>query len=185
MSLSDKVVVMRLGQIEQVGTPRQIFNQPKSLYVAEFMGYVNRLPVTVLGKEGEHWSVQTDDEVRLHVTAAGDTISWQQGQRALLRFRPDETVADPLPATNNLQGRVQLVEYMGKAFEAVVQLKGASEAGSVQLLVQSQHPPAIGEKITFGIRPERLLLFAGEESAAPAIAGAQPQTTETALQEAR
>src|SRR5579859_8076704 len=47
ISLSDVVVVMKKGRIEQVGTPQEIYNCPQSLYVADFVGYINRLPVTL------------------------------------------------------------------------------------------------------------------------------------------
>jgi len=57
MSLSDRVVVMRQGAIEQEGTPQEIYNQPKSLYVAHFMGYANRLPAEIVGREGEQFVV--------------------------------------------------------------------------------------------------------------------------------
>jgi putative spermidine/putrescine transport system ATP-binding protein len=160
LSLSDLVVVMRHGRIEQVGTPQDVFSRPRSLYVAGFMGYANRLPVTKLGREGEYWAVQTMGGTRLLATAVSQeeepTSAASQPGTYVLSFRPDETLADVLPPVNRLRGQVQLVEYLGKAFEAVVQLEGAPAA---QLLVQSSRPLHPGESVEFGIRPERLLFY--------------------------
>lgn len=162
MSLSDKVVVMRLGHIEQIGTPQEIYNQPKSLFVAHFMGYINRLPVTVIGKEQSYWRIQAANGTELLGTSTnGESVNWQKGQRVVALMRPDETIADPLPTDNKLRGRVQLVEYVGRAYEALVRLDGETGA---QLLVHSGHAPTGGAEIEISINPERLLLFSEEES---------------------
>jgi putative spermidine/putrescine transport system ATP-binding protein len=161
MSLSDKVVVMRLGHIEQIGTPQEIYNQPKSLFVAHFMGYINRLPVTVLGKEYPYWRIQAANGTQLLGTAMNEeSVNWHEGQRILALIRPDETIADPLPTSNRLKGRVQLVEYVGRAYEALVRLEG--EPGA-QLLTHSGHAPESGAEVEISIRPERLLLFSEED----------------------
>ncbi|MEP7288869.1 MAG: ABC transporter ATP-binding protein [Chloroflexota bacterium] len=160
MSLSDLVVVMRAGRIEQIGTPQDIYNCPNSLYVADFMGYSNRLPVEIMGQEGSEWLVQTDTGVMLRAstTYAGNT-GWQKGDHVVAVARPDEMVADPLPETNRLKGTVHLVDYVGKAFEILVRLDN-NEA--IQLLVWSQQPTELEHPLTFGIRPNRLLLFPTE-----------------------
>jgi len=162
MSLSDKVVVMRLGRIEQIGTPQEIYNQPKSLFVAHFMGYINRLPVTILSKEYPYWRIQTANGTELLGTSTNEeSVNWQAGQQVVALIRPDETIADPLPTSNRLKGRVQLVEYVGRAYEALVRLEG--EEG-VQLLAHNGHTPVSGAEVEISIRPERLLLFSKEET---------------------
>lgn len=160
MSLSDLVVVMRLGQIEQIGSPQAIYNQPASLFVARFMGYLNQLSVTIVGKEGDNWLVKTNGGTTLLASATtAERAHWQTGQRVLACSRPDETLADPLPTTNHMQGRVQLVEYVGREYEALVKLEGEEDT---QLLVHSSHAPESGSLLEFGIRSNRLLLFADD-----------------------
>lgn len=157
MSLSDLVVVMQLGHIEQIGTPQDIYNNPRSLFVAKFMGYLNQLPATILGKDGDHWEIQASNGVKLSArSTAEESVHWQAGQRVLACSRPDETISDPLPTVNHLQGRVQLIEYMGRSYESLVQVDGSSD---LQLLVQSAQIPESGAVIEFGVQPERLLLF--------------------------
>ena len=75
-------------------------------------------------------------------------------------MRPEETLSDPALPTNRLRGRVQLVEYVGHAFEVLVRL----EEDGTQLLVHSERPPSADEVIEFGVRPERLLLFSEDDA---------------------
>jgi ABC-type Fe3+/spermidine/putrescine transport system ATPase subunit len=162
MSLSDKVVVMRLGHIEQVGTPQEIYKSPRSLFVARFMGYLNRFPVTLLAREGEHWLVQTTTGAKLTASVTTtESADWQIGQKVLACIRPDETLADDPSATNRVQGRVLLVEYVGRAYEVLVQLAGE---GNPQLLVHTAHAPEMGSVLEFALHPERLLLFTDDET---------------------
>ncbi len=182
MSMSDVVVVMRAGHIEQVGTPQEIFTRPGSLYVATFMGYSNQLPATVLGRESDFWAAQTPTGARLLASAPGGA-ELGAGQAVTLCFRPDETLTEPLSATNRLSGQVQLLEYMGKSFEALVRLEGNGGELSEQLLVHSPEAQAPGASVTFGVRPERLLLFPTSDAAVshiPAVGlnGARPVLTE-------
>jgi putative spermidine/putrescine transport system ATP-binding protein len=157
MSLSDLVVVMRSGQIQQIGKPQEIYQRPSSQFVAGFMGYTNRLSVELLAREGSTWVVRMPNGEKMRASTTTSSESWQPGQRVLACVRPDETLADPMPAENRLRGRVQLVEYLGKAFEMLVRLEGAED---IQLLVQGPQPIESGTLLEFAIRPERLLLFA-------------------------
>src|SRR5450432_164776 len=78
MSLSDKVIVMRQGNIEQVGVPQDIYKLPHSLFVAQFMGYLNRFPVMLLERVGERWLVQTPAGISLTAsTTTKESASWQ------------------------------------------------------------------------------------------------------------
>jgi ABC-type Fe3+/spermidine/putrescine transport system ATPase subunit len=164
MSMSDLVLVMRLGNIEQLGTPQEIYNSPNSLYVADFMGYVNKLEVEIAGREGDEWLVRLPGQAAgatLHCKTTLKDANWKTGDKVLACSRPDETLVDPLPPSNHLQGAVTLVEYMGKAFEGLVNLDDSDQ----QVMAHSQRLLEQGQRIEFGIRPDRLLLFPIEENA--------------------
>jgi putative spermidine/putrescine transport system ATP-binding protein len=184
MSMSDVVVVMRQGRIEQLGAPQAIFTRPSSLYVATFMGYSNRLPATVLGREGDFWTTETPSGARLLASAPGGA-TFSAGQAVSLCFRPDETLTEPLSATNQLSGQVRLVEYMGKSFEALTQMAEQSGAPGQQLLVHSPQSPAPGATIAFGVRPERLLLFPAGEAGVAGITEVGLNGARPALMEAQ
>ncbi len=164
MSLSDTVVVMRSGRIEQIGKPQDIYLRPRSLFVAGFMGYANRIPVELLAREPDGWLVQTPDGQQLHAIATpAESTQWLPGEQVLACAKADETLADSLATGGNrLRGRVQLVEYMGKSFELLVLMEGTKD---LQLLVQCAQPVDAGTVIDFGIRPDKLLLFSEKEPA--------------------
>ena len=63
INMSDRIVVMNQGQFEQIGTPDEIYNHPKTSYVAAFVGNANILKGTVAEKNGNHIKVKLGDEV--------------------------------------------------------------------------------------------------------------------------
>ncbi len=159
LSLSDLIVVMRGGRIEQVGKPPDIYNCPRSLYVADFMGYSNKLPVTLVERTNNGWLVRTDAGVTLHASStAPDNANWGVGEAVLACSRPDETLAveKTSDAPNILNGIVHLSEYVGKAFELVVRM---ADSEHQQILVQSTTPIDLERPVTFSVAPDRLLLF--------------------------
>ena len=63
INMSDRIVVMNQGQFEQIGTPDEIYNHPKTSYVAAFVGNANILKGTVAEKNGHHIKVKLGDEM--------------------------------------------------------------------------------------------------------------------------
>ncbi len=186
MSLSDLVVVMRAGQIEQSGTPQEIYTRPRSLYVANFMGYANHLPVTIVAREEHVFVVQTPGGQILRATSpVPESATWQEGQTVLAAFRPDETLTEIGTQSNRLQGEVRLSEYMGQSFELLVAIPGAegSEADT-QLLVRSPLVLENGSSVEFGVAPERLLLYP-DEAALPTVSDIPTTATEASVLEGR
>ena len=59
MNMSDRIVVMNEGVIEQLGTAEEIYRRPASRFVADFVGQINLLPGTVVGEEGDHLVVES------------------------------------------------------------------------------------------------------------------------------
>ena len=53
MALSDRIAVFRGGTVQQIGSPREVYERPANLFVADFMGLVNKLPGTVAGRDGD------------------------------------------------------------------------------------------------------------------------------------
>jgi iron(III) transport system ATP-binding protein len=116
MSLSDRIVVMNAGRIEQIGTPETIYRCPETHFVADFIGRANFIRAQVQARQGA--------DVRLNVL--GSTISAQTavpasvGDHVTVLLRPEaiKLRADPtLP-----QARIEQTMYLGAEIEYVVQL---------------------------------------------------------------
>ena len=83
-ALSDRLLILSAGCVKQIGHPEEVYHEPSSPYVADFIGEINRLPVRVAA-EGLYIEGLEGEILLLHQR------SWQQG-RGFLRFRPEEGV---------------------------------------------------------------------------------------------
>ena len=99
LTMSDRIVVMRSGHIEQIGTPREIYRHPKNRFVAEFIGETNLFPVTIDRVEGPEALARTAEGVEMRLPAAGRKAGEQgDGHPAPRRFYPWRMRAFPAPS---------------------------------------------------------------------------------------
>ncbi len=91
LTMSDRIVVMRAGQIEQIGTPRTIYRQPKNRFVAEFIGETNLFSLTIDQIDAGLAHARTAEGLQLRLPAGGAKV----GDKALAVLRPsDFTLSD-------------------------------------------------------------------------------------------
>ncbi len=117
LSISDRVVVMSQGNVEQVGTPSEIYNFPATEFVAKFVGQINLLPVEVVDpKQGI---------VRLgeQVIRAGQ-FGHLNGNPIRLAVRPEELNPGFIDGANNLNGKVDAITYLGSIIRIGVDVEG-------------------------------------------------------------
>jgi putative spermidine/putrescine transport system ATP-binding protein len=146
LSLSDRVVVMNEGKIEQIGTPSQIYNYPKTEFVAKFVGQINLLPVEVVNRE------QGLVKVGQQLVRAGQTVDHLNGHKIRLAVRPEELDFGFIENANNLTGKVEAITYLG----SIVRLRVVVEGTPISLDMfneRSRTIPSIGDsfKITFPV----------------------------------
>jgi len=115
MTLATRIGVMNEGVITQVGEPRAIYEEPRSRFVADFIGLVNLFEGQVSGLDSQHVTVETGDLGPMKALAREGLTA---GQKVWLALRPERvslTRAEPAPGsgTNTLPGVVQDVGYMG------------------------------------------------------------------------
>lgn len=113
LTMSDRIVVMRAGKIEQIGSPRDIYRHPKNRFVAEFIGETNLFPVTVVRLAGPLAVATTVEGIELALPSIGR----QPGERVTAILRPaDFTIAKAgIPAT------VTRAVYLGSDLHLFVQ----------------------------------------------------------------
>lgn len=117
LSLSDRIVVMSQGKIEQVGTPAQIYNFPKTEFTAQFVGQINLLPVEVVNPN-------------LGVVKIGQQIiqagqfGGLNGKVVKLAVRPEELNPGYIEGANNLKGNVDAITYLGSIVRIRVEIEG-------------------------------------------------------------
>jgi putative spermidine/putrescine transport system ATP-binding protein len=150
LSLSDRIVVMSAGKIEQIGTPFEIYNFPNTAFAASFVGHLNLIPVTVVDST--------------HCTFNGRTLSFGQpttfaaGKQARLAIRPEEFHMGLADNRNLLEGKVESVNFLGSIVRVRVDLAGATV--SVDLFNERQLVlPKIGEAVTVTFPPHSCWLM--------------------------
>ncbi|WP_072159957.1 spermidine/putrescine ABC transporter ATP-binding protein PotA [Pluralibacter gergoviae] len=123
LTMSDRIVVMRDGKIEQDGTPREIYEEPKNLFVASFIGEINIFDATVIER-------LDDRRVRASVEGRECNIdvnfAVENGQRLKVLLRPEDLRVDEINHDNPIDGLVGYVRernYKGMTLESVVELE--------------------------------------------------------------
>ena len=106
MSISDKIIIMSKGKVEQIGTPREIYYHPKSRFVADFIGEANFLKAKVKSAQGEKAVIDVIGE-EIEVNNYGEKVA---GEEASLVLRPEAVV---LSEKGLLEGTVTLSTFMG------------------------------------------------------------------------
>ncbi|WP_214416582.1 ABC transporter ATP-binding protein [Sphaerisporangium fuscum] len=154
LALADRLVVLRGGLAEQIGSPEQVYTYPANTYVAGFMGYRNLLELPVVAREGDR-VVLAEPGLRL----TGVAQEGFRGATAVAAVRPDDFALGAHLA-NALRVSVEVAEFHGREMAA----EGVTEAGRV---VHFRVPERVrpGDRLELGVPPERVLVFAGTASA--------------------
>ena len=117
LAMSDKIVVMSAGNIEQIGTPEDVYNKPASEFVAGFLGAANLLEARVSGTNNGQVAIEAPKFGAISVNRHNDT-QFAAGDPARLMVRAEKIrLAAPgtaLDGENSTPGRVEAVDYQGQ-----------------------------------------------------------------------
>jgi iron(III) transport system ATP-binding protein len=149
MAISDRIVVMRGGNIEQIGTGREIYEQPSTAFVADFISRCNLISVRA----------HRSDDAEAPLSVGGQALAFaRDGEDAsgLLGFRPEDVIINSeLDRPNTVTARLVKQTYFGHAVEVIAAIGGSE-------VVLSSSLPVSGESLRITLIPERLQLFTGE-----------------------
>ncbi|MCR5585165.1 MAG: ABC transporter ATP-binding protein [Lachnospiraceae bacterium] len=146
MSISDVIVVMKLGVVQQIGAPQDVYDSPKNLFVAKFLGTP---PINVFEGQIVGGKVMIGNEA---VVTAADVPD----QKLYIGIRPEGFIVDPNgPLTCNLQS----VEVMGRD-SSVVSTNDASSNPTIRSIIDSDIKVDPESKtVKFRIKPNKIFLF--------------------------
>ena len=149
MTMGHRLAVMNEGEVVQLDTPENIYNQPSSRFVAEFIGSppMNFLNMEINEKNGKKFL--KNDCLEL---PAPDSTKNLGDNAVIMGFRPNEI---ELVSQGGVSGTVTVVESLGA--EKLVYLK--LEENTISILVPSEEKIKSGENLQFSLRPEALHLF--------------------------
>lgn len=169
-AVADRIAVFRSGRIAQLGTPTQIYNEPASLYVADFVGSSNALKGTVEGAEDGLIAVRSEIGALRVRSATGPGA----GERVTLVFRPEqiEIKKAALPGAlgeanrevyeNSVEGQVEAAMFLGNCTEYVVRV------GSTRVVSRSLDAPNLRpqDTVTLSIGAHNVRMFAEQAEGA-------------------
>jgi iron(III) transport system ATP-binding protein len=153
LSLSSNIAVMRAGEVVQLGKPRDIYENPQSKFVAQFIGTSNFIDGTVASRDGDRHVVETRDG-RLTLDSAAHMPN---GTEVVVSIRPEAvmlTTERPLNAANIWEGQVTTRAFLGDAVDHVVAV-GKHEIRA-RCLPHVSHAP--GTAVYLDMDPSKLAL---------------------------
>lgn len=125
MVLSDQIVVMHQGRVQQIGTALEIYRRPHNRFVADFIGRANFLSVRVLERTSTAWILELFGKV---IEAPGeDDAAIRKSDQAVLMVRPESIRLSPTPFDNakaTWTGVVTRTSYLGSFIEYDVEIAG-------------------------------------------------------------
>ena len=122
LALSDRIALFAAGSIEQIGTPQELYEQPASAFVAQFIGQNNRLNAVVEEVEHERCVVRLADGSAVHAVMNGTSAS---GQRVTVWVRPEHVeIGDTSAGANVLRGVIEELSYQGDHVRVRVTMPG-------------------------------------------------------------
>jgi iron(III) transport system ATP-binding protein len=136
LSMSDRVAVLSLGEVQQIGTPEEIYRRPANRFVAEFVGRVNLLSGQVAAWEGGQVALELDGGRKLWIDAEHAPPPASQLTLAVrpeaLRVEPAET--STLNGSNTIDALVHSVAFLGDHYQYEL------DAGGLALIAQTSRP---------------------------------------------
>jgi putative spermidine/putrescine transport system ATP-binding protein len=159
LAMSDRIVVMSEGRIEQLGTPFEIYNRPRTRFVASFVGTLNILRGKVIDASKGVMRVDEQD-VRL----AQPIANANAGEIRALALRPEAvSLGEARPDRNALQGTIEDVSFLG----AIVRIRVRFKDNLISLDTfnsSGSPPPRRGERATVTFAPADLQVLEGAEA---------------------
>lgn len=146
LTMSDKIVVMSKGKMQQIGSPEDIYNEPKNAFVADFIGQSNIFNGIMTGKLrarfcGGEFACVDDVEEGTHITAV---------------VRPEDVIITQ-PEQGIIEGVVSSVIFKGMHYEITV------ESGRYEMVIQSVKSARVGERVGMQVEPDNIHIMIAED----------------------
>ena len=146
MSISDMIVVMKLGVVQQIGKPQEVYDNPVNLFVAKFLGTP---PINVFDGEVKGEKLYIGDVAVLDVKGAAD-------QLVHVGIRPEGFIVD---ANGALECDLSNVEVMGRDV-SIVSRHASSQNPVIRSIVDADNKlPEGATKVRFSLKPHKVFLF--------------------------
>jgi spermidine/putrescine ABC transporter ATP-binding subunit len=161
LTMADRIAVLNRGKLVQVGTPDELYNRPRSRFVANFIGETNFLAATLVGQTDGRGQLQLADGTMV-MASAGETLA-KPGDAVHISLRPEGFTVTP-GTGEGLTGRVEEIIFAGATRLLTVRPTHGPQDQPLITIRQaaSTPPPQMGETVTLTWQPDAALFF-GED----------------------
>jgi ABC-type Fe3+/spermidine/putrescine transport system ATPase subunit len=154
LALSDRIVVLDQGRVEQAGSPDEIYRRPASPFAARFVGDANVIPVEVVARNGSRATIELAGR---QLSAPCD--SELEPGRAWLVLRP-ELVRVSLGAAGSITGIVRDLAFRGSGFTCRLEVAGLAEPVKAEVTADAGRPLTLGAQVGITWEEEAVCLLA-------------------------
>jgi len=164
MTMADTIAVMNCGRVEQLGAPTQVYENPATAFVANFLGQCNLIPGHITGGDGDNAVLSANGfnfavpRSRIHATGAS----------AILGVRPEKITMywadEPLPEGHNrLEGTVTDASFTGVSTQYLVKVPWGQELVVFEQNLSLEELSRRGEHVQIGWAPGHTFALDGAE----------------------
>ena len=146
MSISDEIVVMKLGEMQQIGEPQEVYNNPRNLFVAKFLGTP---PINVFRGKVENHKIYIGEDI---IGTIGEAV---ENQEVTIGIRPE---GFEVCENGSFSFLVKQVEYIGRDI-SIIGVNENSEKDTFRIIVDSDVKVEEGQIVRANIKPHKLFVF--------------------------
>jgi len=150
-SVADRIILMKAGKIEQIGSPYEIYQQPATPFVAQFLGMKNLIEAEIISEAGQSWLSLPWGKIQYPSQMRGKGIAL---------IRPEGAKVDGM---EGIKLRGQVIQKVFRGDHCLIELQSGSERLSFSLPC-SMAIPKEGETLTVSIPAESILFFGKQSS---------------------
>ena len=140
LSMADRIAIMKDGQIQQIGSPQDLYRNPQSQFIASFLGETNFVEAKVFGPDTVNRLILETAAGKLLASITGDSAAYSKGQRIMCSIRPESIRLVEAAAANTLPGKRLESVYLGEIAQHQVRM-GEQTMGQI-LAVSELNPTA-------------------------------------------
>ncbi|MCB1447653.1 MAG: ABC transporter ATP-binding protein [Rhizobiaceae bacterium] len=164
LALSDRIVVMNQGRVAQIGSPTELYDNPSTPYVADFIGAANLLEAEAAGRDGALAAFRLGGTVVRSARVASAAVTG----KAILGIRPERFLVSGTETANRLALTIKEVLFHGDRLRLELMLEGVDRPLFAELprtALPPDSPIEPGAGIALHVEPSDILLFAGGSTA--------------------
>ncbi len=157
MTMADRIVVMKAGFIQQIGTPLQLYNKPENKFVAGFIGSppMNFLNVKIVAEGDDLYADEGDFRIKLSAVNK-KLLDGYAGKSVIFGIRPEDiTIADKAIVGKTINAEVSVIEPLGAETHVYINTKSQQLIARVDPLIMLK----VGQKLSFIPDQTKLCFF--------------------------